>query len=192
MHRSSYFCGAAQRKSIEPKFKQHSTVKQALPQHPNPNLPFVVEVVLSKRHGKPMKTLPLCILLLEKNLECIKHAKPPHHVKWVLFFNQFHFTVTYQPSVKNSKAEALSSCHDPIYQPTDPEPILPFKSILLAPIHWNLMEGLHQAQQSESPPPVCPLDKQYVPTRLHQQVIQWTYTVPSSGHPGIRRTINLV
>lgn len=36
-------------------------------------------------------TLPLRILLLEKNLECIKHAKTPHHAKWALFFNQFHF-----------------------------------------------------------------------------------------------------
>lgn len=36
------------------------------------------------------------------------HPKISRHCKWVLFFSDFHFTTTYFPGSKNTKADDLS------------------------------------------------------------------------------------
>ncbi|KAL0165801.1 hypothetical protein M9458_037645 [Cirrhinus mrigala] len=153
--------------------------------HPDPDLPFVVEVdasdcgigaVLSQRHEEWRHWLegaryPFQVITDHKNLEYIKGAKRlnPRQARWALFFTRFDFTVTYRPGSKNSEADALSRKHDP---PTDylkPEPILP-PTVILAPIAWDLMEEIQRRhKQDPPPPPQCPPNKHYVPQDMRHQ-----------------------
>lgn len=69
--------------------------------------------------------------------------------------------------------------------------ILP-SSVVVAPIHWDIMDEIQRAQQTDPSPPSCPPTKQYVPRILRQRVIQWVHSSLSAGHPGIQRTIALM
>ncbi|KAK3519646.1 hypothetical protein QTP86_015266 [Hemibagrus guttatus] len=184
--------------------------------NPDPDLPFVVEVdasssglgaVLSQRHGEPGKLHPCAfysrkltvaeinydvgnrellaikavleewhhwlegarhpfqVLTDHRNLEYLWGAKRlnPRQARWAMFFTRFVFTVTYRPGSKNSKADALSRHFEVANKPGQPDLILPATAIL-API--------------------------FVP-QFWQQVMQWVYEAPSSGHPGIRRSTQL-
>ncbi|KAI2643996.1 Transposon Tf2-6 polyprotein [Labeo rohita] len=184
--------------------------------HPDPDLPFVVEVdasdcgigaVLSQRHGQPGKLHPCAfysrkltsaernydVITDHKNLEYIKEAKRlnPRQARWALFFTRFDFTVTYRPGSKNSKADAFSRKHDPPTDNLKPEPILP-PTVILAPIAWDLMEEIQRRKEQDPPPPQCPPNKHYVPQDMRQQVLQWVHTSLSTGHPGISRTLHLL
>ncbi|KAK3529942.1 hypothetical protein QTP86_009320 [Hemibagrus guttatus] len=75
--------------------------------------------------------------------------------------------------------------------PPHPDFILP-QSAILAPIRWNLIEEIQQAHAEEPPPAQCPGGKVYVPSRYHQQVIQWVHESLSTGHPGVHRTSQLL
>lgn len=46
-------------------------------------------------------------LVLTEYLKMAKHLNSPQ-ARWALFFNRFHFTLSYCPGTKNSKADALS------------------------------------------------------------------------------------
>lgn len=68
-----------------------------------------------------------------------------------------------EPGRKNSKADTLSCCHDPIHQ-APPKTILP-PSIQLAPIRWDIMEDIQQVLQSENLLlSVLPASNMYPPT----------------------------
>lgn len=104
-----------------------------------------------------------------------------------LFFTRFNFVSTYHPGSKNSKADTLSCLHDSLQMNTNSEPILP-SSIILAPIHRDIMEEIHNAQQEEEPPTEYPPTRQYVPSAQRQCVMEWDHTALSTGYPGIQRT----
>lgn len=71
------------------------------------------------------------------------------------------------------------------------DPILP-SFVILAPLQWNLMEEIRRAHAKDAPPSTCPATKLYVPITLHlTAVLQLVHKVPSSGHPGIRCTMEL-
>lgn len=72
-----------------------------------------------------------------------------------------------------------------------PEPILP-PSVIVALIRWDIMEEIQCALQDEPHSLHCPNNKQYVPQKLMQRVMQWVHTSLSTGHPGITRTCALV
>ncbi|KAK3573722.1 hypothetical protein QTP86_032073 [Hemibagrus guttatus] len=212
--------------------------------HPDPDLPFVVEVdasssglgaVLSQRHGEPGKLHPCAfysrkltsaevnydvgnrellaikaaleewrhwlegarhpfqVLTDHRNLEYLRGAKRlnPRQARWAIFFTRFAFTVTYRPGSKNGKADALSRQFEADDEPTQPDVILPATAIL-APVQWNLIEEIRRAHADEPPPAGCPSTKLFVPLHFRQQVMQWVHEAPSSGHPGIRRSTQLV
>ncbi|KAK3545988.1 hypothetical protein QTP70_018944 [Hemibagrus guttatus] len=212
--------------------------------HPDPDLPFVVEVdasssglgaVLSQRHGEPGKLHPCAfysrkltsaevnydvgnrellaikaaleewrhwlegarhpfqVLTDHRNLEYLRGAKRlnPRQARWAIFFTRFAFTVTYRPGSKNGKADALSRQFEADDEPTQPDVILPATAIL-APVQWNLIEEIRRAHTDEPPPAGCPSTKLFVPLHFRQQVMQWVHEAPSSGHPGIRRSTQLV
>ncbi|KAK3540704.1 hypothetical protein QTP70_034654 [Hemibagrus guttatus] len=212
--------------------------------HPDPDLPFVVEVdasssglgaVLSQQHGEPGKLHPYAfysrkltsaevnydvgnrellaikaaleewhhwlegahhpfqVLTDHRNLEYLRGAKRlnPQQARWAIFFTRFAFTVTYRPGSKNGKADALSRQFEADNEPAQPDVILPATAIL-APVQWNLIEEIRRAHTNEPPPAGCPPTKLFVPLRFRQQVMQWVHEAPSSGHPGIRRSTQLV
>ncbi|KAK3569939.1 hypothetical protein QTP86_007474 [Hemibagrus guttatus] len=212
--------------------------------HPDPDLPFVVEVdassrglgaILSQRHGKPGKLHPCAfysrkltateanynvgnrellaiktaleewrhwlegarnpfqVLTDHRNLEYLCGAKRlnPQQARWALFFTRFRFMVTYRPGSKNGKADALSRRFETASDPVLVEPILPATAIL-APVRWNLVEEIQRSLADDPPPAGCLPTKIFVPLPFRLQVMQWTHEAPSSGHPGIRRTTQLV
>ncbi|KAK3515173.1 hypothetical protein QTP70_008174 [Hemibagrus guttatus] len=212
--------------------------------HPDPDLPFVVEVdasssglgaVLSQRHGEPGKLHPCAfysrklttaevnydvgnrellvikaaleewrhwlegarhpfqVLTDHRNLEYLRGAKRlnPRQARWALFFTRFRFMVTYRPGSKNGKADALSRKFKRADEPVLTEPILP-PTTILAPVRWNLMEDIQRTHAEEPPPAGCPSTKVFVPPQFRTQVMQWVHEAPSSGHPGVRQSTQLV
>ncbi|KAK3544099.1 hypothetical protein QTP86_001557, partial [Hemibagrus guttatus] len=212
--------------------------------HPDPDLPFVVEVdasssglgaIFSQRHGEPGKLHPCAfysrkltaaeanydvgnrellaikaaleewrhwlegarhpfqVLTDHRNLEYLRGAKRlnPRQARWALFFTRFRFMVTYRPGSKNGKADALSRRFETASDPVLVEPILPATAIL-APVRWNLVEEIQRSHADDPPPAGCPPTKIFVPPPFSLQVMQWIHEAPSSGHPGIRRTTQLV
>lgn len=71
-----------------------------------------------------------------------------------------------------------------------PEPIV-HSSLVEDPIQWDIMEEIRREQQKNPPPPVCPLEKHYVPMKLHERIITWVHSSLSSGHLGCRCTLEL-
>jgi hypothetical protein len=66
-------------------------------------------------------------------------------------------------------------------------PILP-ASCLVAPVVWELDADIERVLRAE-PSPECPAGRLYVPSAVHDRLIYWAHTSPSSGHPGISRTV---
>ncbi|KAL0203651.1 hypothetical protein M9458_001669, partial [Cirrhinus mrigala] len=118
------------------------------------------------RHWLEGAQHPFIILTDHKNLEYLRTAKVLNHrqARWALFFTRFHFTINYRPGTQNLKADALSRIHEPDHTPLPPETILP-ASVLVAPVTWDVMTEITEAQARDPPP---------------------------SGHPGIEATIDLL
>lgn len=78
---------------------------------------------LSKKLSKSEKNydngnselLAVKVTLEEWNLEYLQTAKhlDSHQTRWALFFNCFHFHLSYRPSSKNTKPDTLSRIHSP-------------------------------------------------------------------------------
>lgn len=98
------------------------------------------------------------ILTDHKNFEYLRYAKRlnPRQTRWALVFTLFDFTVTYHPGSKNTKADALSRQHDGS-NPIKPEETLLPESLFVAPIQWDIMTELAQANSQENLPPNTPL-----------------------------------
>ncbi|KAK3557853.1 hypothetical protein QTP86_003254 [Hemibagrus guttatus] len=145
------------------------------------------------RHWLEGARHPFQVLTDHRNLEYLRAAKRlnPRQARWALFFTRFQFTVTYHPGSKNGKADALSRGFETTSEPTRIEPILPVTAIL-APVQWNLVEEIQCAHTNEPPPASCPPNRIFVPPQFQLQVMQWVHEAPSSGHPGIQRSTQLV
>ncbi len=223
--------------------KQRFTTAPIL-HHPNPELPFIVEVdasntglgaILSQRLGSPPKLYPCAyysrklnaaernydvgdrellamkaafeewrhwlegashpftVLTDHKNLEYLRTAKRlnPRQARWSLFFTRFQFTVTYHPGSKNTKADAMSRQYDSDLTSQAPETVLN-PDLVLGPIQWDIETELSQANAQIEVPPDCPPNKVNVPEALRKRVLEHIHALPSSGHPGITATIQLL
>ncbi|KAK3572847.1 hypothetical protein QTP86_008258 [Hemibagrus guttatus] len=149
--------------------------------------------LLEWRHCLEGARHPFQVLTNHRNLEYLRGAKRlnPRQARWALFFTWFRFMVTYRPGSKNGKADALSRKFESANEPVLAEPILPATAIL-APVRWNLVEEIQRAHAKDTPPADCPPTKIFVPPQFRIQVMQWVHEAPSSGHPGIRRSTQLV
>ncbi len=112
-------------------------------------------------------------------------------VRWSLFFTRFDFRITYHPGSQNTKADALSRLYESSTLTPSQEFILQ-SSIILAPIQWDIMTEITNAQITEPPPVETPPNLIYVPQALRQRVIHLVHSTPSSGHPGIAATLQLL
>ncbi|KAK3513487.1 hypothetical protein QTP70_015506, partial [Hemibagrus guttatus] len=136
---------------------------------------------------------PFQVLTDHRNLEYLRGAKclNPRQARWALFFTRFQFTVSYRPGSKNGKADALSRQSEGAGVLGQPELILP-ATTLLAPVRWDLLGEIWRAHAEEPPPADCPPRRLFVPSQFRPQVMQWVHEAPSSGHPGTRRSAQLV
>ena len=102
-----------------------------------------------------------------KNLEYVRTAKRlnPRQARWALFFTRFHFTLSYHPGSKNTKADSLSRQFDGYQEPPAPEPILP-QTVIVSPIRWKMEDQLQAALSQDPAPPGCPPGLCYRPSSL--------------------------
>ncbi len=120
------------------------------------------------RHWLEGDKLPFIVLTDHRNLEYIRSAKRlnPRQARWSLFFSRFDFHVTYRPGSKNGKADALSRQFDFATSPKVPnEPVIP-ASLILAPVQWNIISEITDAQANDPTPLDCPPNLTYVPADL--------------------------
>ncbi|KAI2645110.1 Transposon Tf2-9 polyprotein [Labeo rohita] len=152
--------------------------------HPDPERPFVLEVDASSTGVGAV---------LSQRQEYLRSAKTLNHrqARWALFFTRFQFQVTYRPGSQNTKADALSRLHESDQPPSPPEPVLS-PAVIVAPVTWDLMTEIAEAQILDPSPLECPAGRTYVPLTLRSRVLAEVHTVPSSGHPGIEATIHLL
>ncbi|KAK3522369.1 hypothetical protein QTP86_007652 [Hemibagrus guttatus] len=173
--------------------------------HPDPDLPFVVEVdasssglgaVLSQRHGKPRKLHPCAfysrklmdLLAIKAALEEWRHwLEGARHPFQVL---TDHRNLEYLSGAKRLNPQQARQ-FETASKPVQADLILPATAIL-APVQWNLMEEIRRAHADEPPPAGCPPTKIFVPLQFHPQVMQWVHEAPSSGNPGICRSTQLI
>ncbi len=136
---------------------------------------------------------PFWVITDHRNLEYLRDTKRlnPRQARWALFFTRFHFTETYKPVIQNSRADALSSLHQPMQDSADPETVLP-PALFLSPIEWSLDEDIPQAKLTEPAPLGDPEGKIYVPTTLRLSLLDTHYSSLGSGHPGSGRTLSLL
>ncbi|KAK3506361.1 hypothetical protein QTP70_031351 [Hemibagrus guttatus] len=136
---------------------------------------------------------PFQVLTDHRNLEYLRGAKRlnPRQARWALFFTCFQFTVSYRPGSKNGKADALSRQSEGAGDLGQPELIL-LATALLAPVRWDLLGEIRRAHAEEPPPADCPPRRLFVPLQFQTQVMRWVHEAPSSGHPGTRRSAQLV
>ncbi|KAL0180227.1 hypothetical protein M9458_025669, partial [Cirrhinus mrigala] len=145
------------------------------------------------RHWLEGAKHPFTVLTDHRNLEYLRSAKTLNHrqARWALFFTRFNFQVTYRPGSQNTKADALSRIHEPGRSARTPEPVLP-TSIIAAPVAWDIITEITEAQTQDPPPADCPVNLTYVPRDLRSRVLSEVHSVPSSGHPGIEATLHLL
>ncbi len=145
------------------------------------------------RHWLEGARHPFTVLTDHRNLEYLKSAKRLNHrqARWSLFFTRFNFKITYRPGSQNTKADALSRLYESSATNPSQELILP-STIILAPIQWDIMTEIADAQTTDPPPAETPPNLTYVPQPLRQRVLSLVHSIPSSGHPGITATLQLL
>ncbi len=92
---------------------------------------------------------------------------------------------------QNTKADTLSQLYESSTVFPSQECIIP-STIILAPIQWDIMTEITNAQVTEQPPAETPHNLTYVPQVLWQRIIHLFNSTPSSGHPGIAATLQLL
>lgn len=145
------------------------------------------------RHWLEGAKHPFQVLTDHKNLEYIQQAKRlnPRQARWSLFFNRFHFTLTYRPGSKNLKPDALSRVYVKSPQEDFIRPIVP-SSKIVAPIRWELEGLIRKAQTKDPEPGGCPPNCLYVPRVVRSKVLMWGHSSQFTCHPGSARTLEFL
>ncbi|KAL0153240.1 hypothetical protein M9458_051463, partial [Cirrhinus mrigala] len=136
---------------------------------------------------------PFTVWTDHQNLTVIRQTKQlnPRQARWALFFEHFHFHLSYRPGSKNAKADAISRQHQRDTTSSEPAPVLP-PHIILAPLQWGLEERVRQSHSLEPPPPETPAGRLFVPDHLRKEVLQWGHDSTLAGHKGVQRTISFI
>ncbi len=65
-------------------------------------------------------------------------------------------------------------------------------TVVVAPIQWDIITEIEQANSDQIIPPDCPKNKLFVPENLRNRTITLVHTALSLGHPGINATVQLL
>ncbi|KAK1791331.1 hypothetical protein P4O66_013347 [Electrophorus voltai] len=111
--------------------------------------------------------------------------------RWGLFFTWFDFTISYRPSTKNIKTEALFLQWESSLPSAPPSTVIPGVRIV-APIQWGDEKAVCQARLTEPNPGGGPLGWLYVPKAVRVHVLECGCASPFSVHPGVTRTLEFL
>ncbi|KAI2661634.1 Transposon Tf2-6 polyprotein [Labeo rohita] len=135
------------------------------------------------RHWLEGARHPFIILTDHKNLEYLRQMGALLHP--VSLRNQL------PPGFSKSEGRRPLTLHEPDHASHPPETILP-ASVIVAPVTWDIMTEITEAQVQDPPPTECPQNLTYVPVILRPRVLSEVHSTPSSGHPGIEATIHFL
>uniref|UniRef100_A0A3B3HPI5 Gypsy retrotransposon integrase-like protein 1 n=1 Tax=Oryzias latipes TaxID=8090 RepID=A0A3B3HPI5_ORYLA len=144
------------------------------------------------RHWLEGAEKPFQVLTDHKNLAYLRSAKRlnSRQARWCLFFDRFHFTITYRPGSRNIKPDALSRKYN-TSETTSDSPILP-ASCFIGNLTWEVESKVLQAQ-GEIPDGIsCPPGTLFVPDALRSEVLTWGHTSRIACHGGVYRTSRLL
>uniref|UniRef100_A0A8C7WV78 Gypsy retrotransposon integrase-like protein 1 n=1 Tax=Oryzias sinensis TaxID=183150 RepID=A0A8C7WV78_9TELE len=127
-----------------------------------------------------------------KNLAYLRSARRlnSRQARWCLFFDRFHFVISYRPGSRNVKPDALSRIHSITEKSTD-STILP-TSCFVGNLTWEIETKVQQAQNEIPAGVACPQGSLYVPDSLRSDVLAWGHTSRIACHGGAYRTIRLI
>ncbi len=131
------------------------------------------------RHWLEGAKHPFTVLTDHRNLEYLRSAKRLNHrqARWALFFMRFDFTVTYRPGSLNTKADVLSRQYESSLLPPTKESIIS-PALIVAPIQWDIMTEISEAQITDPPPAESPPNLTYVPLFLFGSQRRWSLSLP--------------
>ncbi len=131
------------------------------------------------RHWLEGAKHPFTVLTDHRNLEYLRSAKRLNHrqARWALFFIRFDFTVTYRPGSLNTKADVLSRQYESSLLPPTKESIIS-PALIVAPIQWDIMTEISEAQITDPPPAESPPNLTYVPLFLFGSQRRWSLSLP--------------
>lgn len=125
-----------------------------------------------------------------KNLSYIQTAKRlnSRQARWALFFDSFHFSLTFRPGSKNVKPDALSRVFSPGSSASECCPIMP-SSHIIASVSWEVESRVCLAQQNHPDPGNGPPNSLFVSDPVRSDVLQWAHCTHLTCHPGVNRTL---
>uniref|UniRef100_A0A8D0HDL6 Gypsy retrotransposon integrase-like protein 1 n=1 Tax=Sphenodon punctatus TaxID=8508 RepID=A0A8D0HDL6_SPHPU len=157
----------------------------------------------SWRHYLEGAPHPIQVKTDHKNLVYLQTARimNARHARWALFFARFTFQISYRTGKSNTIADALSR-----YQETAPAPAHQGETICppraFAAAGMTLAQFKHLVQQDPSLPEKAPGTQTaelhdhheviVVPTGARHEVLRAHHDAPLAGHPGQRRTLQLI
>uniref|UniRef100_A0A3P9LGA0 Gypsy retrotransposon integrase-like protein 1 n=1 Tax=Oryzias latipes TaxID=8090 RepID=A0A3P9LGA0_ORYLA len=144
------------------------------------------------RHWLEGAEKPFIVWTDHKNLAYLRSAKRlnSRQARWCLFFDRFHFTISYRPGSRNVKPDALSRKYSSSDSSSDSS-ILPM-SCFVGSLTWEIESKVQQAQGEIPAGTSCPSGTLYVPESLRSEVIAWGHTSRIACHGGVYRTIRIL
>uniref|UniRef100_A0A3P9HCQ1 Gypsy retrotransposon integrase-like protein 1 n=1 Tax=Oryzias latipes TaxID=8090 RepID=A0A3P9HCQ1_ORYLA len=144
------------------------------------------------RHWLEGAEQPFIVWTDHKNLAYLRTAKRlnARQARWCLFFDRFHFTISYRPGSKNGKPDALSRKYNVTDSPSSPT-IIP-DSCFVGNLTWDIESRVQQAQGEKPSTVNCPPGTLFVPQRLRSDVITWGHSSKIACHGGVHRTLLLL
>ncbi|KAI2644696.1 Retrotransposon-like protein 1 [Labeo rohita] len=151
--------------------------------HPDPSLPFIVEVDASSTAECNYDVGNRELLAMKAALEEWRHwLKGALHPFTIL---TDHNNLEYLRSAKRLNPRQASD------RPNLEETILP-ETLLIAPVQWDIMTEINLTNEQHPPPLECPPQLTFVPETHRKQLLHHIHSTPSSGHPGITATLHLL
>ncbi|KAL3980939.1 ETS domain-containing transcription factor ERF [Sarotherodon galilaeus] len=145
------------------------------------------------RHWLEGAAQPFVVWTDHKNLEYIRSAKRlnARQARWALFFTRFQFTITYRPSSRNVKPDALSCQFAAPEDAAQDVPIFPSTCVVGA-LTWEIESAIREAQRTEPDPGTGPPGLLFVPSSVRSRVLHWAHTAKFTCHPGVHRTVTFL